>query len=108
MRKNMEQQIDAQGVITRADELTRQVRRSEAYPAIVGGIAGGVAGALMAAIIARRVSSQRPDIQVSTPIVKETQSKGLTMRDAVQLVAVMAGLVRQIQSLSKEQNRHQA
>ncbi len=102
----MDQPFDTQAAVVRAGELASQVRKSEMYPALIGGIAGGVAGALMAAIIAGRVSSPRPTVHVSTAAGKETQGKGWTAREIIQLATVVATLFRQIQAFAREQ-KHQ-
>jgi len=98
----MEQQFDAQALMTRVNVLAQELRKSEAYPAIVGGIAGGIAGAVMAVIIAGALSSRR-----STEAEKNTAPAGrsFSLRDAVQLLTVIASLVKQIQAWAKEQGR---
>ena len=47
----MDDQFDTQAMIVRAKVVAQQIRRSDAYPALIGGIAGGIAGALMAVLI---------------------------------------------------------
>ncbi len=98
----MEQQSDAQRLSMRLNLLMHELRKSEAYPAIVGGIAGGIAGALMAVIVAGALSSRR-----STEAETNAASAGrsFSLRDAVQLLTVIASLVKQIQAWSKEQGR---
>lgn len=102
----MEQQSDAQMLRMRVNLLVQELRKSEAYPAIVGGIAGGIAGALMAVIIAGALSSRRPT--KAEPDAAPTAAKSafsISLRDAVQLLTVIASLVKQIQAWSKEQGR---
>ncbi len=43
----------------RMNEFGKRIKKSEAYPAILGAIAGGIAGALMAAIIAGMLAPKR-------------------------------------------------
>lgn len=102
----MEQQSDAQMLRMRANLLIQELRQSEAYPAIVGGIAGGVAGALMAVIIAGALSSRRPAKaeQDAAPTAAKS-AFSISLRDAVQLLTVIASLIKQIQAWSKEQGR---
>jgi hypothetical protein len=74
------------------------LRRSEAFPAIVGAAAGGLTGALMAALIAgRRHSSSNGSAEVRTVA---TATPGLLLgyspRDIIQLVTVLSSLARQI------------
>lgn len=100
----MEQQSDAQMLRMRVNLLVQELRKSEAYPAIVGGIAGGIAGALMAVIIAGALSSRRP-AKAEQDTVPTAAKSAFSLRDAVQLLTVIASLVKQIQAWSKEQGR---
>jgi hypothetical protein len=95
----MDEQFDTEAFMMRVGEVAKEVRRSEAYPAIVGAIAGGIAGALVAAIIAGRGSARREELGA-----KESGG-GWSPRDIVQLVAVVAALARQVQAWLKEQER---
>lgn len=89
----MEDRFDTQMMVERAREIGREIRRSEAYPAIIGGIAGGIAGALMATIIASRFASRsEPRSSREAPV---TGKGGMGARDLVALLGVVAGLVKQ-------------
>ena len=59
------QPFDAQALMSRASEITKDIRKSDAYPALIGGIAGAVAGGLIAALIAGRVASSRNSVFTS-------------------------------------------
>lgn len=89
----MEQRFDAEMMIERAREVGREIRQSEAYPAIIGGIAGGIAGALMATMIASRYAP-RSELSPS-PLPSPKGRGGLPARDMVALLGVAAGLVKQ-------------
>ncbi len=94
----MEQQFDAQAMMQRASEVARAVRKSEAYPALIGGIAGGVAGALMAVIVARRVASSRPaTVEETVRVAKSDGRDGWSAREVIQLATVVAALAKQAQ-----------
>ena len=95
-----QKQFDARAVMGRVNEVAKELRKSEAYPAIVGGLAGGVAGAMMAAIIAGRKPSPR---QVKATVEKETKSGlNLSLKDVMQLATVVASLAKQVQELRKK------
>ena len=96
----MNKQFDAQAMMMRVGEVARQIRKSDAYPALVGGIAGGIAGALMAAIIAGR----RPPPQPS-PASGRGQGRGWSLREVVQLLTVVAPLAKQVQAWYKERGK---
>ena len=96
----MAEQFDAQGFLMRANEVAKEIRKSEAYPAILGGIAGGIAGALMAAIIAGRRSSSSPPASVNAK-----SESNWALRDVAQLIAVIAPIAKQVQAWYKEQKR---
>lgn len=97
----MQRQADVQEIAARAQLVARAVRQSEAYPAIVGGLAGGIAGALMAVLIAGRLARQTASREPSTPrIVSAAQEKSrfdLSVREAIQLVTLLASLAKQLQ-----------
>jgi glycerol uptake facilitator-like aquaporin len=97
----MEQQMDPQVMLERVSAVAREVRKSEAFPAIIGGIAGGIAGALMAIIIASRVSA--PQAAKAEHTTKE--SRGFTLKDLAQLIAVITPLIKQAQAWMKEQEK---
>ncbi len=101
----MEQQFDPQQMMERVGELARVVRKSEAYPALIGGIAGGVAGALMAVIIAGRMTSSRRVVQEETAGVVKSDGRGWSAREVVQLATIAASLARQAQDWYQERKR---
>jgi prepilin signal peptidase PulO-like enzyme (type II secretory pathway) len=73
------------------------VRRSEYFPAIMGAVAGGLAGALIAGLIAgSRRSSGRSEHGRESAAARAGTLFGLTAREMVQLVAVVASLARQL------------
>jgi hypothetical protein len=98
----MQQQFDSRELMARAGEVAREIRKSDAYPALIGGIAGGVVGALIAAIIARRVSSHSAN---STPSSAKEPRGSWALKDVVQLLTVVATLARQVQAWMKEQEQ---
>jgi hypothetical protein len=73
------------------------VRRSEYFPAILGAVAGGLSGAMMAGLIAggkRQAgdSGRSPE----SPAGQPGFVLGLSARDLVQLISVVASLARQM------------
>ena len=98
----MQQHIDAPELIARVGEVAKELRKSEAYPALIGGIAGGIAGALMAAIIAGHATSRRADSSSNEP--KESRG-GWKLRDLVQLLTITVTLAKQVQAWMKEQEK---
>ncbi len=98
----MEERMDAQELIGRIGDVLAELKKSDAYPAVVGGIAGGLAGALMAVIIAGR-SPARP---AEKPAPAQSESRGgFAVRDLVQLVTVLAPLAKQAQAWLKEKEK---
>ncbi len=97
----MQQQLDSRELVERAGKVAKEIRKSEAFPALIGGIAGGIAGALIAAIIAGRRSAPQP----SSATDKAGQGKGWALRDVAQLLTVVATLARQVQAWMKEQEQ---
>ncbi len=93
----MEEPFDSQAMIERAGELARVVRKSDVYPALIGGVAGGVAGALMAVIIAGRMSSRRAIVEEAVQESKKDRNEGWSMRELVQLATIAASLAKQAQ-----------
>ncbi len=100
----MEDPFDPQAMMERAGTLAQMIRKSEAYPALIGGVAGGVAGALMAVIIAGRMTSSRRRFASEARAVDETVrvsradgGEGWSMREVVQLATVVASLAKQAQ-----------
>lgn len=106
----MQKQLDVQEIATRAQRVVRAMRHSEVYPAIIGGVAGGITGALMAVLIAGRVAGRGITREASAPreqssAAKEKSRFDLSVREAIQLVTIVASLVRQIQAWAKERRR---
>ncbi len=94
----MEQQFDPQAMMQRAGEVARVVRKSDAYPALIGGVAGGVAGALMAVIIAGRMtSSRRAPVEETIRVAQTDGGEGWSLREVIQLATVAASLAKQAQ-----------
>lgn len=100
----MEKEFDAQAMMERVQVLVGEVRKSEAYPAILGALAGGVAGALMAALIAGGRSARRADGELPKTLGASARP-GWSPRDFVQLATVVAGLAKQFQAWSQEQKK---
>ncbi len=98
----MEEQFDAQQLLIRVSQVARELRKSDAFPAIVGGIAGGIAGALMAGIIAGRVASRTSD---GAEHSAKTSRGGWSAKDLAQLIGVLVPLVKQAQQFFKEQKK---
>jgi hypothetical protein len=98
----MDDQFDTQTMIVRAQVIAQQIRRSEAYPALVGGIAGGIAGALMAALIAGRVAGHR---EKAAPHETESRKFEWSLREVAQLATVVASLAKQVQAWSKDRKK---
>ena len=98
----MPQHIDAPELMARVGQVAKEVRKSDAYPALVGGIAGGVAGALIAGVIAGRATARGGE---STSIGAKESRGGWKIRDLVQLLTVMVTLARQMQEWMKEQEK---
>jgi hypothetical protein len=90
----MEQRFDSEMMIERARGLAKEIRQSEAYPAIIGGIAGGIAGALMAALIASQFSGRAEP--AATKEERRRAQPGFDVREVVKLVTVVAALVKQV------------
>jgi hypothetical protein len=98
----MEQRFDSEAMISRARELGGAIRESDAYPAIIGGIAGGIAGALMAAIVVSRYAPRSDSQPSSQP---SSSKSGIAPRDMVQLLGVIAGLVKQVREWYHQEKR---
>ncbi len=101
----MQEPFDPQAMMERAGTLAREIRKSEAYPAVIGGVAGGVAGALMAVIIAGRMTSSRRATLEETVRLKADGGPRWSLREAVQLATVVAALAKQAQAWYREQKR---
>ncbi len=92
----MEEQFDPQAMMQRAGVLAQEIRKSEAYPALIGGVAGGIAGALMAVIIAGRMtSSRRAAVEETVQVSKADGRGGWSLREVIQLATVIATLAKQ-------------
>ncbi len=108
-----QQQMDPQALMSRAGDIAKEIRRSEAYPALLGGIAGGIAGGLIAAIIAGRASSGRvtsarnvvADTVASIKKESQAQDGGWSVREVIQLATVLAGLAKQVQAMIEERRQ---
>ncbi len=98
----MQQQFDSREMMRRAGEVAKELRKSELYPALLGGVAGGIAGALMAAIIAGRASSRHSE---TAPSEAKTSRGGWALKDVVQLLTVVTTLAKQVQGWLKEQEK---
>jgi len=100
----MQERFDTETMVERAKEIAQDIRASEAYPAILGGIAGGIAGALMAALIASRFA---PRVEPPTSERHAAHARaGFDLRQGVELLAVVAGLVKQAREwYSQERQR---
>jgi hypothetical protein len=73
------------------------VRRSEYFPAILGAVAGGLTGALMAGLIAgSRRGSSHPDRERDDAAERSGSVLGLSAKELIQLVTVVATLARQL------------
>lgn len=95
----MENQFDAQAVMGRARQVAKELRKSDVYPAIVGGVAGGIAGTLMAIIIAGRGVSAT----AAAPAAEVKSSRGISLREVMQLVPILLSLVKQVQEFTHTQ-----
>ena len=93
----MEQRFNSEMMVARARGLAKEIRQSEAYPAVLGAVAGGIAGALMAALIASQFAPRAEPSPQPSPVDdrRERARAGFAVRDAVQLLAVVAGLIKQ-------------
>ena len=101
-----QQQFDVQELMVRLSAVAKELRKSEAYPAIIGGVAGGIAGALMAVIIAGALASKRQVAPAASEDgAKKTDRPPMSVRDALQLLTVIASLAKQVQELSKERTQ---
>ncbi|MBI5303390.1 MAG: hypothetical protein HY868_14745 [Chloroflexi bacterium] len=102
-----EPQTNPAEVFARVGQVAKELRKSDAYPAIVGGIAGGIAGALMAAIIASRVAPRNPaETKADTaPRASKDGHPGFSIQDLAQLATVVISLARQVQTFVKEHKK---
>jgi hypothetical protein len=88
----MQQRLDTDRLVEQARGLAKEIRASEAYPAIMGAVAGGIAGAMMAALIASRFADRGKS---DSPKARRSEQAGFNMREIVQFLGVVAGLVKQ-------------
>ena len=105
-----EQPFDTEAVVERAGAIAHELRRSEAYPAIIGGLAGGLAGGIIALLIAGRAggagrSSGASRAEVVTAGAVAQAAHGWSLRDLIQLITVVASLARQGQEWYSENKR---
>ncbi len=100
-----ERQLDPQAMLNRAGEVMRYLRKSEAYPVVVGGIAGGIAGAVMAVLIAGRVASSSRAAVAEETASAEKKTQGWSLREVVQLATIGAALAKQAQEWYQERQR---
>lgn len=99
----MQERLNPEMLVEQAKDIAREIRKSEAYPAILGGIAGGIAGALMASSIASRFAP-RPEPPAAEPQAERGHS-GFDIRQAVELLVVVAGLVKQAREWYSQERR---
>lgn len=97
----MEEQFDARALMMRAQLVAQELRRSEMFPAVIGGIAGGIAGALMAALIVGRSAGARESARRE----KASRRFDWSAREVMQLVTVVVSLLKQLRAWSKESRR---
>lgn len=102
----MQDRFDTEMMVERAREIAQDIRASEAYPAILGGIAGGIAGALMAALIASRIP---PRAEPPAPEQRTARANAsFDVRHAVELLTVVTALVKQARDwYSRERKRQE-
>ena len=100
-----QQQFDVQALLVRVTEVAKELRKSEAYPAIAGAVAGGIAGALMAAIIAGRRSSVRSPVTAKAETVSPKSGLNVSAKDMMQLLTVVASLAKQVQEWRKKDEK---
>jgi len=103
----MQERLNPEMMVERAKEIAQDIRASEAYPAILGGIAGGIAGALMAALIASRFAPRERSPQPAPDDDKRGSGRaGFDIRHAVELLTVVTALVKQARDwYSQERKR---
>jgi hypothetical protein len=95
----MQQPMD----LTELRERYEIVRRSEYFPAILGAVAGGLAGALIAGLIAGgRRGSGRSDHERDGVDSRAGTWIGLSAKELIQLVTVVASLARQLREWRQE------
>jgi hypothetical protein len=101
----MEQSTESQAWLARVNTAATELRKSEAYPAIVGGVAGGIAGALMAVIIAGALAPRQRNVPVEANVVAQPGKPPFAVRDLIQLITIGATLIKQIQALRDEKRK---
>jgi hypothetical protein len=101
----MEEPLDVAALATRASLVAKEIRKSDAYPALIGGIAGGLAGALIAALIARGVASRSHAATTGSLNAAEKTVRSWSLREVAELLAIVAPLAKQVQAWYKAQRR---
>ena len=92
----MEDRFDSDAIMERMTKLAREIRKSDLYPAVIGGIAGGIAGALIAAMITGRVvSCANGTASNAGSVDAKVKTKSWAARDVVELITVVAALAKQ-------------
>jgi len=101
----MQEPFDAKALMTRVSLIAKELRKSEMYPAIIGGVAGGIAGALIAAIIAGGKSNRtaQPAAPTATPSAKA--GINLSMKDLMQLIPLVTALAKQVQGWAQKSDK---
>jgi len=99
-----EPHVNPEEMLLRVNEVMKEIRKSELFPALLGGLAGGVAGALMATLIAGRATARRSDAPAATAHAAPAKP-GFALQDLAQLAMVVVSLARQIQTFAKEQKK---
>ncbi len=100
--------FEPEALVSRASTVAQEIRKSEAYPAVIGGIAGGIAGGLIAALIAGRVAGSRGaagSVDSEGDVRVRKASRGFNLRDLVQLATVAATLAKQVNAWYREQKQ---
>lgn len=100
-----ERTMDLEGMPARVGEIAQMVRKSEAYPAILGAVAGGIAGALIATIIAGRASSRSS--YSASQVDTDEKTRTWSLREIVQFATIAAAVVRQISAWIEERRGEQ-
>jgi hypothetical protein len=98
-----------------ANQTFQKIRKSEAYPALLGALAGGIAGALLAALIARRApaprvaaEAERAPVSTPAPAIPSAGLRipgGLSVNELVQLITIGTTLARQAQAWAQNNAR---
>lgn len=101
-----EPQANPEEMLARVNEVIKEIRQSDAFPALIGGLAGGIAGALMAMLIASRATGRASaPTAPATPAATKEEKPGMSVQDVVQLATVVASLARQVQTFIQAQKK---